>query len=208
VAKFASYFGTMVEFSFPLLLIGGSGGWMTWLGLAVMLLFHGYITSSVPMGAPIEWNVFMVYGAFFLFGAQSHVSLFDMHSPVLGAYLLAALVVAPLLGNLFPAWVSFLVSMRYYAGNWPYSVWLFRGDCARKLDRHLVKSSGLVLDQLNRLYDEKAAVGLLGKVIAFRAMHLHGRALQILLPEAVDRVEDALPVSRVLPFGLKATAKT
>jgi hypothetical protein len=80
--------------------------------------------------------------------------------------------------------------MRYYAGNWPYSVWLFRGDSARKLDQLLVKSSGLVLDQLRRLYDEKAAVGLLGKVIAFREMHLHGRALQIILPKAVDRIED------------------
>ncbi len=79
---------------------------------------------------------------------------------------------------------------QYYAGNWPYSVWLFRGDSARKLDRRLVKSSGLVLDQLKRLYDEGAAVGLLGKVIAFREMHLHGRALQVLLPKAVDRIEE------------------
>jgi Transmembrane protein of unknown function (DUF3556) len=189
-AKALSYFGTIVEFSFPLLLAGGSGGWATRLGLAMMLLFHFFITSNVPMGVPIEWNVFMVYGAFFLFGAQSHVSLFDLHSPLLVAYLLVALVLAPLLGNLFPAWVSFLVSMRYYAGNWPYSVWLFRGDSARKLDRRLVKSSGLVLDQLKRLYDEGTAVGLLGKVIAFREMHLHGRALQILLPKAVDRIEE------------------
>ena len=130
-AKALSYFGTIVEFSFPLLLAGGSGGWATRLGLAMMLLFHFFITSNVPMGVPIEWNVFMVYGGFFLFGAQSHVSLFDLHSPLLVAYLLVALVLAPLLGNLFPAWVSFLVSMRYYAGNWPYSVWLFRGDSAK-----------------------------------------------------------------------------
>jgi len=33
-------------------------------------------------------------------------------------------------------------------------------------------------------------VGLLGKVIAFRAMHLHGRVLQLALPRAVERVED------------------
>jgi hypothetical protein len=189
-AKVLSYFGTVVEFSFPVLLAGGSGGWATWLGLAVMLLFHLYITSNVPMGVPIEWNVFMAYGAFFLFGAQSHVSPFDLHSPVLGAYLVVALVLTPLLGNLFPSQVSFLLSMRYYAGNWPYSVWLFRGQSAQRFDRCLVKSSGLVLDQLKLLYDERTAVGLLGKVIAFREMHLHGRALQILLPKAVDRVED------------------
>ena len=185
-----SYFGTIVEFSFPLFLAAGSGDWKTWVGLAMMLLFHFFITSNVPMGVPIEWNVYVVYAAFFLFGAQSHVSLFDLHSPLLVAYLLLALGLAPLLGNLFPSRVSFLVSMRYYAGNWPYSIWLFRGDSARKLDRCLVKSAGLVLDQLKRLYDEEAAVGLLGKVIAFREMHLQGRALQILLPKAVDRIEE------------------
>jgi hypothetical protein len=189
-AEVLSYIGTVVEFSFPVLLAVGSGGFTTTLGLAVMLLFHFYITSNVPMGVPIEWNVFVVYGALFLFGAQSHVSPLDLHSPILAAYLIAALVLIPLLGNLFPDRISFLLSMRYYAGNWPYSVWLFLGRSSRKLDAHLVKSSGHVLDQLMRMYDEKTAVGLLGKVIAFREMHLHGRALQILLPKAVKRVED------------------
>ena len=44
-------------------------------------------------------------------------------------------VALPLLGNLWPARVSFLLAMRYYAGNWAYSVWLFRGDSVRKLER-------------------------------------------------------------------------
>ncbi len=29
-------------------------------------------------------------------------------------------------GNFFPARVSFLLSMRYYAGNWAYNIWLFK----------------------------------------------------------------------------------
>jgi hypothetical protein len=189
-AELLSYGGTVIEFAFAGLLAAGSGGWITTLGLAVMVLFHTYITFNVPMGVPIEWNVFVVYAGFFLFGAQSHASLFSIHSPILAAYLIVALVLVPLLGNLFPDKISFLLSMRYYAGNWPYSVWLFRGDSVRKLDAHLVKSAGLVLDQLKRFYDEKTAVGMLGRVIAFRQMHLHGRALQILLPKAVDRIED------------------
>jgi hypothetical protein len=99
------------------------------------------------------------------------------------------LVGLPLLGNLFPRLVSFLVSMRYYAGNWAFSLWLFKGESYRKLDR-LTKSAGWVHDQLSRFYDRRTAVGLVGKVIAFRAMHLHGRALQTLIPKAVDRIED------------------
>src|SRR5262249_11486933 len=188
IADLLSYAGTVVEFLFPMLLVFGAGGPVATFGLLLMLLFHTYITSNVPMGVPIEWNIFVVYGGFFLFGSQSQVSPFLLHSPILAAYLITAVVLTPLLGNLFPARFSFLLSMRYYAGNWAYSVWLFRGESARKLDR-LVKSCGLVLDQLKRLYDEKTAVGLLSKVIAFREMHLHGRALQILLPKAVKRIE-------------------
>jgi hypothetical protein len=99
------------------------------------------------------------------------------------------LVVLPLAGNLVPARFSFLLAMRYYAGNWAYSIWLFRGESYRKLER-LIKSSAWVHDQLERLYDRAAAVGLFGKVMGFRLMHLHGRALSILVPKAVRRLED------------------
>ena len=167
----------------------------------MMLMLHSFITSSVPMGVPIEWNVVVVYGAFFLFGENAQVSLFSLGSPALGVGLLVLLIGVPLLGNLFPRLVSFLFSMRYYAGNWAYSVWLFRGDSYRKLDR-LTKSSPWLLDQLGRFYDRSTSVGLIGKVLAFRAMHLHGRALQTLLPKAVDRIEAYEHVDGELMAGL------
>ena len=40
-----------------------------------------------------------------------------------------------------PSRVSFLLAMRYYAGNWAYNIWLFRGDAVRKLAK-LVKAAG------------------------------------------------------------------
>jgi hypothetical protein len=95
----------------------------------------------------------------------------------------------PLLGNFFPAKVPFLLAMRYYAGNWAYSVWFFRGDSHVKLDK-LTKSSGWIYDQLERLYDRPLCVGIGGKVMAFRLMHLHGRALSVLVPRALPRFED------------------
>jgi Transmembrane protein of unknown function (DUF3556) len=180
--------GTVVEMIFPAALLYGDGGPATRAALGVMLLFHLFITSSVPMGVPIEWNVLMVYGAFFLFGRNAAASVAGI-SPVLGAYLFVACFLVPLLGNAFPASVSFLCSMRYYAGNWAYSVWLFRGDAARKLDEHLVKASPGVEAQLARFYDEETTTALLSKVQAFRAMHLHGRALQLLVPRAVPDVD-------------------
>ena len=47
---------------------------------------------------------------------------------------MVGLLLLPLLGNLVPSRVSFLVAMRYYAGNWAWNAWLFRGDSHEKLD--------------------------------------------------------------------------
>ena len=112
-----------------------------------------------------------------------------MGPPWMIAFLAVMLVGLPLAGNLFPGRVSFLLAMRYYAGNWAYSIWLFRGDAHKKLAR-MKMTSPWVMDQLARFYDRATAVGLFGKVMAFRMMHLHGRALPVLVPKAVPRVED------------------
>jgi len=138
---------------------------------------------------PIEWNVMVVYGTFALFWAHPGITVAGLGSPALAVFLVVMLIGAPLVGNLVPARLSFLLAMRFYAGNWAYGVWLFRGDSYRKLDR-LTKAAPWVHDQLARFYDRRTAVGLLGKVMGFRLMHLQGRALPILIPKAVDRLED------------------
>ena len=40
------------------------------------------------------------------------------------------------------------------------------------------------------MYDDLTIDGLLSKVVGFRVMHLHGRALQQLVPHAVDSPDD------------------
>jgi hypothetical protein len=131
----------------------------------------------------------VVYGGFALFWAHPDVTLLELGSPGVAVFLIAMLVGIPLLGNLVPRATSFLLAMRYYAGNWPFSIWLFRGDSYRKLAR-MTMSSPWVEDQLAQFYDRKTSVGLISKVLAFRIMHLHGRALPVLLPKAVDDLED------------------
>ena len=79
--------------------------------------------------------------------------------------------------------------MRYYAGNWAYSVWLFRGEAYKKLER-LKASTPLGLRPARALLRSPTAVGLVSTVMGFRLMHLHGRALPLLVPKAVDRLED------------------
>jgi hypothetical protein len=188
VATWLGHAGTALEMAVPLALVLARPGWSMWVALALVLALHGFITSNVPMGVPLEWNVMVVYGAFALFWAHPEVvlpaAIFDGSAgPLwLWGFLAVVLVGVPLGGNLSPRSFSFLPSMRYYAGNWAYSVWLFRGESHQKLGR-LTTSAGWVYDQLARFYDRKTAVGVVGKVMGFRMMHLHGRALAALVPK-------------------------
>jgi hypothetical protein len=189
MATIMGHAGTALELGVPLILAFAPGGPLLVAGMILMLMLHGYITSNVPMGVPIEWNIMVVYGAFALFWAHPEVTVLDVGSLPVAIFLLVMLVGLPLFGNLFPDKLSFLMAMRYYAGNWAYSVWLFRGDSHRKLEK-LTKTSPWIHDQLARFYDRATATGLFGKVMAFRLMHLHGRALPALILRAVGRLED------------------
>jgi hypothetical protein len=180
-----SHLGTALELGVPLVLAFAPGGAWLVAGIAMALVLHSFITSNVPMGVPIEWNAMVVYGVFALFWAHPEATALDIGGAPLAVFLAVMLVAVPLAGNLAPARVSFLLAMRFYAGNWPYGAWLFRGESYRKLDR-LVKAAPWVYDQLDRLYDRPTSVGLVGKVLAFRLMHLQGRALPVLLPKALE----------------------
>ncbi|MCG8421845.1 MAG: DUF3556 domain-containing protein [Proteobacteria bacterium] len=185
LATVLAHAGTALELAVPLtLFFAPAGSPMVLVGLAMMLLLHGFITSNVPMGVPIEWNVMVVYGGFALFWNHQTISVLDT-GPVIGALVLACAVAVPIAGNLFPSQFSFLPSMRYYAGNWAMSIWLFRGDSYRKLYDHLTMTAPWIYDQLGRFYDRATAAALVGKVMAFRLMHLHGRSLGILVPRAL-----------------------
>jgi hypothetical protein len=201
LAHLMAHAGTMFELGVPIAFLLTPLGTPPVVAIVLMLALHGYITSNVPMGVPIEWNVIVVYSGFALFWAHPGVSLAAVSPPALAVFLVAMLIVLPLLGNLFPTRLSFLVAMRYYAGNWPYSIWLFRGESHKKLER-LTMSSAWVYDQLDRFYDRATSVGLVGKVMGFRLMHLHGRALATLVPKAVDRLDEYEWVDGEIVAGL------
>lgn len=189
MTRWLAHGGTAVEYAFPLILALSTGGLPTTVALVVMVAFHLYILTSFPMGVPLEWNVFFIYSALALFGVHADVRIWEISSPLLIAFLLTWLVAMPIVGNLRPDKVSFLPSMRYYAGNWATSLWLFRGDALFTLDQKLTKSADTFLSQLSRFYDEVTIRGVVGRAFAFRSMHLHGRILNALLPHAVDDVE-------------------
>lgn len=190
----AAHLGTAIEFTLPLILLFSAGGTLGTIAVAGMIVFHAHIFSTFPLAVPLEWNVFMVFGLLFLFGHYGGVPLSTLADPLLIAFLAVVCVGIPILGNFRPDLVSFLPSMRYYAGNWATSQWLFRkggegGGAEAKLDRDLVKSAPIVTEQLAKIYDPETIEMLVYKGLAFRSMHSHGRALNGLLPRAVEDVE-------------------
>ena len=184
--------GTTAEFVVPALLVfvAGDHPWR-WVLIAFMVIFHLNILSNLPMGVPLEWNVFFLFSLFYLFGQHPEIQVYDLSSPLLLAILLTGLVVLPVAGNMFPQQISFLPAMRYYAGNWATSLWCFRDGAEDTVEARVVKSSALVINQLAKLYDRPTA-DLVADMVpgAFRAMHLHGRALNGLLPRALGGVEN------------------
>ncbi|HEX9031776.1 MAG TPA: DUF3556 domain-containing protein [Streptosporangiaceae bacterium] len=169
--------GTVIEFVVPLLLVLSRGGALTIVAATIMVLFHLNILTSIPLGVPLEWNVFMIFSVLFLMVHYAAIGPADVTQPLAVAAILAVVVATIVTGNLFPAKVSFLPAMRYYAGNWDTSVWCFKAGAADKLDERLTKAALMPAKQLAKLYGEQVADILLHKGMAFRAMHTHGRAL-------------------------------
>jgi len=191
VGAMSAHLGTVVEFTLPLILILTQGGLLGTIALAGMVIFHVHIFSTFPLAVPLEWNVFMIFGLFFLFGHYADVPWSSVDDPLLLVILGLICVGLPVLGNFRPDLVSFLPSMRYYAGNWATSQWLFRKDTGAedKLDREIVKSAPIVTRQLEDFYEQDMIDVLVYKGLAFRSMHSHGRALNALTARAVEDIE-------------------
>ena len=192
VGELSAHLGTVIEFTLPLILILTQGGLIGTLALAGMVIFHVHIFSTFPLAVPLEWNVFMIFGLFFLFGHYADVPWATLDDPLLVAILAILCVGLPVLGNFRPDLVSFLPSMRYYAGNWATSQWLFRRESGAedKLDAGIVKSAPIVTRQLESFYEQDMIDVLVYKGLAFRSMHSHGRALNALTARAVADVDE------------------
>jgi hypothetical protein len=190
-AALGAHLGTAIEFGLPLVLLLSNGGTIGTLAVIGMIVFHAHITSTFALGVPMEWNLFMIFGLLFLFGHYGDVPLSNLDSPLLIAVLAVGGVLIPVIGNLFPDKVSFLPAMRYYAGNWATSLWLFRKAtrAEEKLDERVDKVARITVEQLAKLYGRDTAEYFLEKALAFRALHSHGRALNALSARAVDDVD-------------------
>ena len=191
LSRWLAHFSTAIEGLVPLALFFSHGGWPTAIAAFVMLCFHFGILSSIPMGVPLEWNVFMMFSVLALFVGHAELGLTDMTTPL---PVLLFLVVAGtvVIGNLHPRKVSFLPGMRYYAGNWDTTLWCVKPSAAEKIERGIVSIASMPQAQMERYYGSpETAQMYLYMGYAFRAFNTHGRAMFTLAHRAmVDQNED------------------
>ncbi len=200
LARLMAHSGTATEYLIPVLLLTSAytGNALLTIGaLLLMTSFHAFIGLNNPAGMPLEWNIMMIYGGWFLFGAHPDISVMAIGAiPLLVAFLAVMLVLVPTYGNFVPKHVSFLMAMRYYAGNWAYNVYLFKkatGDepgASEKLKK-LTCSSGSMREQLGPLLpDEQTLDMAMAMMLSSRFMHMQGKPLLEALPRAVDNIDD------------------
>ncbi|MFC6063963.1 DUF3556 domain-containing protein [Streptomyces ochraceiscleroticus] len=172
--------GTCLEIVTPLVLLLSTDTTVTLAAVGLMVVFHLFIASTFPLAVPLEWNVLFAYASVFLFAgfpAQDGYGIGDMSSLWLTGAVIAALAFFPVLGNLRPDLVSFLPSMRQYAGNWASALWVFAPGAESRLDA-VQRPTRNQKDQLLKLgYTESAAEITLQQTIAWRSMHSQGRGL-------------------------------
>jgi len=175
--------GTFVEIVTPLILLFSTNRTLTLLAVALMVCFHLFITSTFPLAVPLEWNILFGFAAVFLFWGHPNgagYGLGDM-TPALLVLTLAGLLFFPVLGNLRPDLVSFLPSMRQYAGNWASAAWAFAPGAEQRLNDYLVKPAPMTVDQLEGLYGRDAAEVMMYQTLGWRALHSQGRGLNSIL---------------------------
>ncbi|MBF6095448.1 DUF3556 domain-containing protein [Nocardia cyriacigeorgica] len=184
--------GTAVELCVPLVLFFSHGGWVTTVAAVVMICFHLTILVAIPMGVPLEWNVFMIFGILTLFVGHADLGLAQVDSPALMAAVFVVLMSIVILGNLFPSKISFLPGMRYYAGNWDTTLWCIKPSAEAKIRAGIIAVAAMPAAQLERYYGSKEAAQIpLYLGYAFRSFNTHGRALFTLAHRAMAGQDEA-----------------
>jgi hypothetical protein len=173
--------GTVVEIITPLVLLFSTNRYLTLAAVVLMVVFHLFITSTFPLAVPLEWNILFSYLAVFLFlgfPAWDGYGVTGMTPAWLAIVIAAALLAFPVLGNLRPDLVSFLPSMRQYAGNWASALWAFAPGAEEKLNTLPHRPTTNQLSQLQAMgYAPAVAEVTMQQTIGWRSMHSQGRGL-------------------------------
>jgi hypothetical protein len=170
--------GTMCEIVVPLTLLFSPWPWMTWLAILSIWALHTFIISTIPLAVPLEWNVFFIFCAGFLFGNYSAGDGWGVGDiqPLLLIPVLVVGLFGIVLGAIWPQYVSFLVGMKQYAGNWASTTWAFVDkEKEDRLNERIVKASDNQIDQIEPIFGKEISEVFIQKAMAFRMMHPMGR---------------------------------
>ncbi|WP_099184249.1 DUF3556 domain-containing protein [Mycobacterium kansasii] len=185
LSRIIAHVSTFIEMAVPVVLFFAHGGWPPAVAAFVMVCFHLGILTAIPMGVPLEWNVFMIFGVLSLFVGHAELGLTDVKNPVPVGILFAVVAGTVVLGNVFPRKISFLPGMRYYAGNWDTTLWCIKPSASEKIGKGIVAIASMPAAQLERFYGKDKAQIPMYLGYAFRAMNTHGRALFTLAHRAM-----------------------
>src|ERR1700759_5044397 len=185
LSRIFAHISTFVEMCVPVALFVAHGGWWTAVPAAIMVIFHLGILTAIPMGVPLEWNVFMIGGVLALFVGHAKLGLTDLKNPVPVGIFIAFVAGIVIAGNLFPRKISFLPGMRYYAGNWDTTLWCIKPSADKKIAHNIVSIASMPAAQLEKVYGKERAQIPMYLGYAFRAMNTHGRALFTLAHRAM-----------------------
>jgi len=129
---YLAHMAAACEFLFPVLCTTAPGSITNLIGVCGMIGFHGFIWSTLPTASVFEWQYFSMFMTYFLY----HSNEFSLPtSPVLIIFLLVVLLVIPVIGQLEPCLVAFLMAYRQYAGNWRLGTWVIRKTARPKLEK-------------------------------------------------------------------------
>lgn len=191
---FAHILGTLVEFVLPIVILFSTNRTVTVLAAIGFVIFHLFIYSMFALAMPQEWNLFFAWAAPFVFlgfFAGDGFALWDVSSPWIIVVALVVTLTGPIVGNFRPDLVSFLLSMRQYAGNWASATMGFRNNgCEEKLDNpDFITEIPSQRRQLSKLFGPEVAEIFLQKTVAFRLMNSQGRGHMSIMMDHVDDLD-------------------
>jgi hypothetical protein len=196
-SKLASFMahvgGSTVEIATPLVLLFSRNHALTVAAVVLMVVFHAFITSTFPLAVPLEWNLLFAYLTVFLFLGFENTDGYGLGDidPMVGIAITAALLFFPVLGNLRPDLVSFLPSMRQYAGNWASALWAFAPGAEEKLNTIEHRPTKNQVDQLQAMgYPAVIAEITMQQTIGWRSMHSQGRGLFSVLAKNLPDLDE------------------
>eukprot|EP00929_Paragymnodinium_shiwhaense_P039526 TRINITY_DN20743_c0_g1_i2.p1 TRINITY_DN20743_c0_g1~~TRINITY_DN20743_c0_g1_i2.p1 ORF type:complete len:567 (-),score=54.49 TRINITY_DN20743_c0_g1_i2:571-2271(-) len=128
------YLGAAGEWLLPICCVASAPGEVVnRIGVAGMIAYHAFIWCTLPTASVFEWQYFTMIMTYFLYGL--HPLAFPTSSPFLVAFLVVVLLVFPVVGQLKPTLVPFLLAYRQYAGNWRMGMMLLRRKSKAKFER-------------------------------------------------------------------------